>query len=83
MLMLIDTPDPRYGGSPDPDEERERRWEPVGARIFVPAAGSMSCLILSGVTSRGVSYALDLLAVLLCLALARAAWQMRDGGRDD
>ena len=24
MLGLISTPDPRYGGAPDPDEERER-----------------------------------------------------------
>jgi hypothetical protein len=47
LLMLVDTPDPRYWDGPDPDDERERRWEPIGRRLFVPAAGSVSCFVLS------------------------------------
>jgi hypothetical protein len=78
MLMLIDTPDARRGGPPDPDEERERRWEPVGARLFLPAAGSMSCIIASGLTPPVVAYLLDAIALLLCLYIARAEWRARD-----
>jgi hypothetical protein len=78
MLMLIDTADPRHGGSPDPDEERERRWEPVSARIFLPAAGAVSCLIASGLTRPLVAYLLDAVAVLLVLSIARWEWQARE-----
>jgi hypothetical protein len=78
MLMLIDTADPRYGGSPDPDEERERRWQPVSRRIFVPMAGSLSCVIISGLATPLVAYMLDILAIALCLYAVRAAWPRRD-----
>jgi hypothetical protein len=78
MLMLIDTPDPRYGGAPDPDGERERRWEPVSRRIFLPLAGSLSCLIVSGSTHTVVTLILDLMAIALCLYAVRAAWPRRE-----
>jgi hypothetical protein len=77
MLMLIDTDDPRYGGAPDPDAERERRWEPIGLRLFLPVAGSSSCLILAAVATPALAYALDALAVVLCLVFVRAAWPRR------
>jgi hypothetical protein len=83
MLMLIDTPDPRYGGAADPDEERERRWEPVSARIFLPAAGSLSCLIASGLTPPAVAYGLDAVALLLCLSIARTTWRAREKDSED
>ena len=83
MLMLIDTADPRYGGSPDPDDERERRWQPVSRRIFLPVAGSLSCLIVSGSTSTVVTLILDVMAIALCLYAARAAWPRRGGPPDD
>jgi hypothetical protein len=47
LFMLVDRPDPRYGGDFDPDDERERRWEPVSLRLFVPATGSISCFAIS------------------------------------
>jgi hypothetical protein len=77
--MLIDTADPRYGGAPDPDAERERRWEPIGLRLFLPVAGSSSCLILAAVATPALAYALDALAlaVVLCLVFVRAAWPRR------
>jgi hypothetical protein len=78
MLMLIDTPDRRYGGAPDPDDERERRWEPIGARIFVPAAGALICLIVAGMTPTAIAFALDALALLLVGCVAREAWRTRD-----
>ncbi|HEY1274848.1 MAG TPA: hypothetical protein VGF25_08050 [Thermoleophilaceae bacterium] len=48
LFMLLDTPDPRYGGF-DPDAQRERRWEPISRRQFVPAAGSISCFAVAPV----------------------------------
>lgn len=81
MLMLIDTADPRYGGAPDPDEERERRWEPISMRIFLPVAGAMTCVVISAVTAPLVTYALNVAAIALCLCFVRAAWPGRDGRR--
>jgi hypothetical protein len=83
MLMLIDTADRRYGGAPDPDEERARRWEPIGARIFLPGAGSMSCLIASGLTPPAVAYGLDAVALVLCLSIARTSWRSRARHAED
>ena len=74
MLMLIDTADPRYhGGDDGPDEERERRWEPIGRRLFVPAAGSVSCLIVSAVTGPLVSAVLVLASIVLLVRFVRVA----------
>jgi hypothetical protein len=80
MLMLIDTDDPRYGGAPDPDAERERRWEPIGLRLLLPVAGSSSCLILAAVATPALAYALDALAVVLCLVFVHAAWPRHHAG---
>jgi hypothetical protein len=87
MLGLISTPDPRYGGAPDPDEERERRWEPVNWRISVSMTLSLMCLIVSGATSGLVTVALNVTAVGLCVYAMRVAWpaprrEARDGRED-
>lgn len=86
MFGLISTPDPRYGGAPDPDEERERRWEPANWRISVSMTVSLLCLIVSGVT-RGIEMiALDVVAIGLCLYAMRVAWpspKRRPPGGDD
>jgi hypothetical protein len=74
MLGLISTPDPRYGGAPDPDDERERRWEPISLRISLPMTASLLCLIVSGTTPGLVTVLLNVLAVALCAYAARAAW---------
>ena len=74
MLGLISTPDPRYGGAPDPDEERERRWEPINWRISVSMTVSLICLIVSGATSGLVTVALNVTAVGLCVYAMRIAW---------
>ena len=74
MLMLIDTADPRYhGGDDGPDEERERRWEPIGRRLFMPAAGSVSCLIVSAVTAPLISAVLVLASIVLLVRFVRVA----------
>jgi hypothetical protein len=77
MLGLISTPDPRYGGAPDPDEERERRWEPINWRISVSMTLSLLCLIVSGTTSTAVAVLLHVSAVALCAYAMRLAWPPR------
>src|SRR3954452_22306634 len=74
MLGLISTPDPRYGGAPDPDEERERRWEPINWRISVPMTASLLCLIVSGTTPVLVTVLLHVLAIALCIYAMTVAW---------
>jgi hypothetical protein len=73
LFMLVDTPDPRYGGAPDPDDERERRWEPISLRLFVPAAGSMSCFMLSPFAGGAASWALTAGGVALCAQFVRVS----------
>ena len=77
MLMLIDAVDPRYGGSPDPDDERRRRWQPMDKRITLPFIGSASCFIMSAVTPPEASIGLTVAAVGLCVFAARAALPAR------
>jgi len=77
--MLIETANSPHGGDPDPDEERERRWEPVSLRLFLPMAGSVSCLIVSVVTTGAVTFLLNVVAIGLCLRFVRAAWPSRGG----
>ena len=75
MFMLIDVADPRYGGAPDPDDERRKRWQPIERRVSLPFLGSFGCLIAaSSGTSDGLTYALTAGALALSFAGARAAW---------
>ncbi len=76
-LMLIDVADPRYGGSPDPDDERRRRWQPMDRRVSLPFLGSVACLIGSAVSTPEAAYGLTLVASGLCLYAARAALETR------
>jgi hypothetical protein len=74
LFMLIDTRDPRYGGGADPDDERKRRWEPISGRLFVPAAGSMSCFLVSPfVGTPFASWALTVGGVALCAQFVRVS----------
>jgi hypothetical protein len=77
MLGLISTPDPRYGGAPDPDEERERRWEPINWRISVSMTASLLCLIVSSTTPVAVTVLLHVSAIGLCVYAMRLAWPPR------
>ena len=83
MLGLISTPDPRYRGGPDPDEERERRWEPINWRISVSMTFSLLCLIVSGATPLAVTVLLNVTAIALCAYAARLAWPPRRRDADD
>ncbi len=77
-LMLIDAVDPRYGGSPDPDDERDRRWQPIDKRVSLPFFGSVACLIAAAaIPTPEAHYGLTLAASGLCLYGARAALASR------
>jgi hypothetical protein len=83
MLGLISTPDPRYGGAPDPDEERKRRWEPIDWRISVSMTVSLLCLIVSAATPSLVRILLHVAAVVLCAYAMRLAWPTRRSAEAD
>jgi hypothetical protein len=83
MLGLISTPDPRYGGAPDPDEERERRWEPIDWRISVSMTLSLLSLIVSAATPPVVRILLHVSAVVLCAYAMRLAWPPRRSAEAD
>ena len=72
LFMLIDTPDPRYGGGFDPDAEREQRWEPISWRHVVHDAGSISCFAVAPVVGGSLtSWALTVGGVALCAQFVR------------
>ena len=72
--MLVDTPDPRYRGDPGPDDERERRWEPISRRLLVPAAGSLTCIALAPIAgSPFAGWALTAGGVALCAQFVRVS----------
>jgi hypothetical protein len=72
LFMLVDTPDPRYGGGFDPDDERERRWEPISWRQFAPAAGSISCFVFAPVTGGPFpSWLMTVGGIALCAQFVR------------
>jgi hypothetical protein len=79
MLGLIKTPDHRYGGgAPDPDEERERRWEPISWRISVPVTLSLLAIIVSAETPAAVRVLLNVAAIALCAYAMKVAWPKRE-----
>jgi hypothetical protein len=74
LFMLVDTPDPRYRGEPDPDDERARRWEPISRQLFVPAAGSVSCFVLAPFAGGPLAgWALTAAGVALCAQFVRVS----------
>ena len=77
--MLVHTASSRYGGDPDPDEELERRWQPISQQEFLPMAASVSCFIVSSVTTGATFVLLHVIALALFLCFVKAAWSTRGG----
>jgi len=73
LFMLIDAADDRYAPDPEPDDEIARRFAPIRARLFLPAAGSISCVIVSAVSDPLISVLLLIAAVALCVRFVRVA----------
>ena len=81
LFLLIDTAERRCEDEPDgPDDERERRWEPIRRALFMPAAASVSCLIVSAVTDPLISVVLVALALVFCAQFVRVALRDQPGG---
>jgi hypothetical protein len=62
-LMLIDTPDPRYGGEPEAEPERER-WHP-NLRVWIPVGSSIACFAVAGLLPPFLTFVLTVAGLLL------------------
>jgi hypothetical protein len=74
MAMLIDSGG--YRGrreEPDPDDERERRWQPISFRLVLSAAASLTCVSAAGVTVAPLNILFFFLAIALCGYFVREA----------
>jgi hypothetical protein len=78
MTMLIDSGSD-YGRreEPDPDDERERRWEPISFRLILSAAGSLTCVSAAGVTVVPLNILFFFLAIALCGYFVKEALRPR------
>jgi hypothetical protein len=78
MLMLIDTPDPRY--RPD-NPEPGRRWNP-NLRVWVPLIAAVVCLGMAYLVPPLVSYILMVAGLVLFFDGATSLFPTSDGLRD-
>jgi hypothetical protein len=76
MLMLIDTPDPRYGGDRGGDGPGPPH---VGVRTVALLGGCAICLYLARFTFGVVQFALLAGAFSALLAAIFSLWRPRDG----
>ena len=79
MLMLIDTPDPRYR-PPEPDPDREP-WHVRhrAIRIALPIVASIGCFIASSYVSPFMTFVLTIVALTLFFDGALALLPRGDG----
>jgi hypothetical protein len=78
MLMLIDTPDPRYRPEPEPDKEPWRRRHPR-ARVFLPLGASVACFVIAYLVPPFVTFVLTIVAMMLFFDGALALLPTGDG----
>jgi hypothetical protein len=78
MLMLIDTPDPRYRPDDEPEKEPGRRRHPR-ARVFLPIAASVACFALAYLVPPFVTFVLTIVAMMLFFDGALAMLPSGDG----
>jgi hypothetical protein len=76
MLMLLNTPDPRY--RPDGEPGRSRRWRP-NLRLWLPLIGAAVCLVVAGFVPPLPGYVLVMAAFGLFLDAATSLWPKGDG----
>jgi hypothetical protein len=76
MLMLIDTPDPRYGGDPGRDGPGRPR---LGLRTVVLLCGCALCLYLARFVPRLVEFVLLTGAFSALLAAIFSLWRVGGG----
>ena len=78
MLMLIDTPDPRYRPEDEPEEEPWRRRHPL-MRVCLPMAASAACFGVAYVVPPFVTFVLTIVAMMLFFDGALALLPTGDG----
>jgi hypothetical protein len=78
MLMLIDTPDPRYRPEPEPEKEPWRRRHPR-ARVALPLAGCVLCFTIAYLVPPFVTFLLTIAAMMLFFDGALALLPTGDG----
>jgi hypothetical protein len=78
MLMLIDTPDPRYRPEPEPEKEPWRRRHPR-MRVCLPMAGSVACFAVAYHVPPAVTFVLTIVAMMLFFDGALALLPTGDG----
>jgi hypothetical protein len=79
MLMLIDTPDPRYRPEqPEPDREPWRQRHPR-ARVWMPLAGCAACFGAAYLVPPFVTFVLTVAALMLFFDGALALMPTGDG----
>jgi hypothetical protein len=75
MLMLIDTPDPRYRPDPAPDEP----WRRPTLRVWLWLLAAVAAIVLAHfIPVAMIGFWLDIAAFWLLMGAAREHW-MRDG----
>ena len=75
MLMLIDTPDPRY--QPEPREPWHRRHPRV--RICLPWVGCLTCIVAAYMVPPLITFILTVVALMLFFDGALALLPRGDG----
>jgi hypothetical protein len=64
LLMLLDTPDPRYQREPEPEPEPGRRWN-ANLRIWLPLGGSAACFAVAYLVPPFVTFVLTVAGLML------------------
>jgi hypothetical protein len=62
-LMLIDTPDPRYRGEPDPEPDHEG-WRP-NLRVWIPIGASIVSFGVAALLSPFLMFVMTIVGLLL------------------
>jgi hypothetical protein len=75
LLMLIDTPDPRY--RPGEEPARRERWRP-NPRVWLPCLGAVLCIVVAGWVPPLAAYVLTIVGLALFFDGASSAWP-KDG----
>jgi hypothetical protein len=75
LLMLIDTPDPRY--RPGDEPVRRDGWRP-NPRVWLPCLGAVLCILVAGWVPPLAAYVLIIVGLCLFFDGASSAWP-KDG----
>jgi hypothetical protein len=81
MLMLIDTPDPRYRPDEPEPEPGRRRWNPR-LRVLLPLVGAILCIAIAYLVPPLVAYVLMVVGLVLFFDAATSLYPSGGGMTD-